>query len=47
MPQHDFAVLVEMLAEAKRLGRAVQQRGQPVLAGDERLGAQVLAVEVE
>ena len=38
VPQHDLAVLVEMLAEAKRLGRAVQQRRQPVLAGDERLG---------
>ena len=47
MPQHDLAVLVEMLAEAKRLGRALEQRGQPVLAGEERLGAQVLAVEVE
>ena len=47
MPQHDLAVLVEMLAEAKRLGRALQQSGQPLLAGDERLGAEVLAVEVE
>ena len=47
MPQHDLAVLVEVLAEAQQIGRAVQQRRQPVLAGDERLGPQVLAVEVE
>lgn len=49
MAQHRLARFDEMLAEAQRflLGDPLQQHLQPLLAGDERIVAQILAVQIE